>query len=284
MTDAQRSVPYGAAPWRQSSWDARAAGNFVGGGTGAGLIVFTVLAGTSGIAHMVLLLIGLAFVGAGLGSVGLEMGRPWRAMNVFRRPGGSWMSREAIVATLLVIFTLAAAAGYPVDVIAALLALVFVYCQARLLQAAKGIPAWHEKRIVPLLVCTALVEGGAVFWLTALLHGTGGTRLLLGFGALLFARAVLCHNYRQRVQAASRPAASALATTCRLLVIAGTAVPIALMAPTPWLPYTYAMEALACAGLLAWVTGAWLKLAIVTRAGFNRGFALPVLPVRGTRA
>jgi hypothetical protein len=35
--------------------------------------------------------------------------------------------------------------------------------------------------------------------------------------------------------------------------------------------------------LLAALAGAWIKLVIVTRAGFNQGFALARLPVRGAR-
>jgi len=37
------------------------------------------------------------------------------------------------------------------------------------------------------------------------------------------------------------------------------------------------------AGVAALVTGGWLKLALVTRASINQGFALPHLPVRGAR-
>ncbi|HEX5865136.1 MAG TPA: hypothetical protein VF014_12925 [Casimicrobiaceae bacterium] len=39
----------------------------------------------------------------------------------------------------------------------------------------------------------------------------------------------------------------------------------------------------ALAGLLAALAGAWLKLVLVTRAGFNQGFALAHLPVRNAR-
>jgi phenylacetyl-CoA:acceptor oxidoreductase subunit 2 len=35
------------------------------------------------------------------------------------------------------------------------------------------------------------------------------------------------------------------------------------------------------AGLVALVTGWWLKFTLVARAAYNQGFALPVLPVRG---
>jgi phenylacetyl-CoA:acceptor oxidoreductase subunit 2 len=39
----------------------------------------------------------------------------------------------------------------------------------------------------------------------------------------------------------------------------------------------------ALAGLAAVVSGAWVKATLVLRAGFNQGFALPHMPVRGAR-
>ena len=50
---------YGFDPWRQQSWDARAAGNFIGGGAGSGLIVFAAVAQASGTALGGLMLAGL---------------------------------------------------------------------------------------------------------------------------------------------------------------------------------------------------------------------------------
>ncbi len=55
---------------------------------------------------------------------------------------------------------LAAAAGVPDSCGSPrVLALVFVYCQGRMLQAARGIPAWREPLLVPLIVVTGLAEG-----------------------------------------------------------------------------------------------------------------------------
>ncbi len=59
-------MSFGPNPWQQTSWDARAAGNFIGGGAGAGLIVFAALSGAQGPALTGLMLAGLALVGAGL--------------------------------------------------------------------------------------------------------------------------------------------------------------------------------------------------------------------------
>ena len=105
-------MSFGPNPWHQAHWDARAAGNFIGGGVGTGLIVATAAGGATGGALTALLLVALAFVGFGLLCVWLEIGRPLRALNVFINPRTSWMSREAFVGALL----------FPVGAVTALLA------------------------------------------------------------------------------------------------------------------------------------------------------------------
>ena len=282
------SVSYGQNPWQQRNWDWRAAGNFICGGPGSGLIVFAVLSGVqgpaAGAATSALLLGGLALIGLGLTFVWLEIGRPWRAMNVFFNPRTSWMSREAITATLLFPVGLAAAAGvswlmWP----AAALALFFVYCQSRMLMAARGIAAWREPAIVTLIVSSGLTEGGGVFWLTNPWHGRGSAPLLALFGALIVARLFAWLVYRQRLggRAALR-ANQALDRAGRSLQIAGTIVPLALVVAVAVMPADATTTALAAiAGIAALVAGAIVKYTLVTRAGFVQGFALVQRPTRG---
>lgn len=127
----------GPAPARQASWDWRAAGNFIGGGAGGGLVVAAVLSGVPGTALPVLVAIGATLVALGLTCVWLEIGRPLRALHVFFNPRTSWMSREAIAATLLLIAAAGVVAGMRVLVpFAALCALAFVGCQACMLRAS----------------------------------------------------------------------------------------------------------------------------------------------------
>lgn len=280
--------PYGPDPWHQTSWDARAAGNFIGGGMGSGLIVFAVLSGTTGTLLAVLLLAGLALVGFGLFCVSLELGRPLRALNVFRNPRTSWMAREAWTSVLLVPTTLAAAAGVPgLSWLALALALAFVYCQARLLQAAKGIAAWREPMLRPLLVTTGLVEGGGVMLLAALGPVRVPASLVVLFGVLVLARWAFWRLYRRRVGAKLAPrAAAALDQAGRVLLVAGTATPLALVGLLAATGTSGVVAAIAAAlgGLAAAGAGVYLKLVLVTRAGFNQGFSLPHLPVRGVRS
>jgi phenylacetyl-CoA:acceptor oxidoreductase 26-kDa subunit len=288
MTNPSGGHPnYGPEPWHQTNWDARAAGNFIGGGAGSGLIVFSAVSDAGGTALAALILGGLALIGLGLFCVLLELGRPLRALRVFRNPFTSWMGREAWTTTLLFPAGLAAAWGVPgLAWVAAVLALVFLYCQARLLQGAKGIPVWREPLLVPLLVTTGLAEGGGLFFASAPWHRTGTLWLLAVFSALVLVRAVVWLAYRRRLtRMAARGAAIALDRAGRVLELAGTLVPLALIATiiagVVTGPGTHWVAAIA--GLAAALAGAYTKLTLVTRAGFNQGFALAHLPVRGAR-
>jgi phenylacetyl-CoA:acceptor oxidoreductase subunit 2 len=277
--------PYGPDPWHQTSWDARAAGNFVCGGAGAGLIVFTVLAEVPGSYGKWLIVAGLALVGLGLFCVSLELGRPLRALNVIRNPRTSWMAREAWVAGALFPAGVAAAVAVPgATWVAALLALAFVYCQSRLLQGAKGIPAWREPLLIPLVILTGLVEGGGIFVATIPLHHTATLALLTLLGVLVIGRMGVWLAYRRRLAGvAAEGACAALYNAGIVLLVLGTAVPlclIAVMASMVMSAGTLLTLSLVT-GLAATLAGSWLKFVLVTRAGFNQGFALPQLPVRG---
>ena len=280
-------MSFGPAPRQQTNWDWRAAGNFIDGGAGSGLIVFSALSGAQGMVLTGLVLFGLALIGIGLSCVWLEIGRPLRALHVFFNPRTSWMTREAFTAALLFPTGLAVAAGVPASVwTVAALALVFVYCQGRMLGAARGIPAWREPLLVPLLVLTALVEGGGLFFATVALHRGGSARLLGFFGVLVLARVLVWLAYRRRLAATAAPGAlAALDAAGRVLQLAGTLLPLVLIALAAGVTTGAAMaSALASAGgLLAALAGAWSKYALITRAGFTQGFALPHLPVRGVR-
>jgi phenylacetyl-CoA:acceptor oxidoreductase subunit 2 len=223
-------------------------------------------------------------VGAGLFSVSLELGRPLRAPNVIRNPRTSWMAREAWVAGLLFASGLAAAFGVAGAArVAAVLALTFVYCQSRLLQGAKGIPAWREPLLIPVILVTGLVEGGGLFVASIPLHRTATPALLTLFAALVVVRMSIWLVYRRRLAGAAPGARAALDQAGLILLTLGTAVPLCCIAAMVLPVVSVNAIAALCvlAGLAAAGAGAWLKFVLVTRAGFNQGFALPHLPVRG---
>jgi phenylacetyl-CoA:acceptor oxidoreductase 26-kDa subunit len=273
-------VSFGPNPWQQRHWDARAAANFMAGGCGSGLMVFAALAGAPGWVFAV----GAVLVALGLLSVAFEIGRPLRALNVFRHPQRSWMSREAMLAPLLLAAALAAWAGVPgAAALAAALALAFVYCQGRMLRASKGIPAWREPAIVPLLVATALAEGGGLWLLLRGAAGGAAWPLWVLFGLALAARLALWSRWRRRLKAAPR-ALQQVDRAGRVFAV-GTLLPLVLALAALLMPATPLLDTLLppFAGVLALAGGLWFKFTLVTRAAFNQGFSLAQLPVRGVR-
>lgn len=278
-------MSFGPKPWQQLHWDERAAANFMLGGTGAGLLVAWAVSSTVTATWQAYVLAGMACIGLGLGAVWLEIGRKLRAIHVFFHPQTSWMTREAMVAVVLFGFGLAAlASGLRVlGIVAALVALGFVYCQGRILRASKGIPAWREPTVTAFIITTGLAEGGGAFLAGSAL--AGGARLagVAFFALAVVARVLAWSRYRARLEhGAARPALDALGAAGRVLVQLGTIVPLVLVLAGLAFP-DFSTTAGVFAGLAALGAGWYLKFVLVTRAAFNQGFALPKLPVRGSR-
>jgi phenylacetyl-CoA:acceptor oxidoreductase subunit 2 len=138
--------------------------------------------------------------------------------------------------------------------------------------------------MLPLLLATSLAEGAGLFFLALPWHGKGGALIVLLFGVLLLARAAIWIAYRQRL--AGRMAAranSALDRAGRVLLIGGTAVPMALLLAVLAAGGASGVALGSLAGLAAALGGAYVKFTLITRAGFNQGFALQEVPVRGAR-
>ena len=275
---------YGPRPWIQRHWDWRAAANFVFGGTGSGLILAAALVLPLGPARAVSLPLGLALVVLGLTCVWLEIGRPWRALHVFFNPQTSWMTREAFAAILLFVVAVLAffRPGEWMEVLLGASALLFAWCQAMILRASKGIPAWREPRVVPLILATALTEGAALALVLALAYDFTGKLIYGLFAAALLARAVAWTAYCSRVapQLAAKPRAAIESVTPAFLWL-GTLGALALAAAASALPRPYALPLVLVAAVGAIVAGWHAKRTIVTRASQNQGFSLPKLPTRG---
>lgn len=262
----------------QRHWDWRAAGNFMAGGAGAGLLITAVVAGGATLWDRALVAAGLALVGLGLLCVWLEIGRPLRAINVMLHVRRSWMSREALAAAVLFLLGAGLVLGmtwraWPTAIAAG----VFLYCQARIVGEARGIPAWRASLTVPLLVTSGLAEGAGLY---ALAHV--GQALPAGvawaLAVLVAARGALWQGWRGQVSQSAPPAAVRSVDGVLLpWQIAGTGAPLLLIV----LALGSQPLLLALAGLLAAGTGAVFKLHLITRAGHHQGYVLPQLPVRG---
>ncbi|HEY5719492.1 MAG TPA: DmsC/YnfH family molybdoenzyme membrane anchor subunit [Gammaproteobacteria bacterium] len=268
----------------QTNWDWRAAGNFVFGGAGSGLLFVGAL-GVGGLASPALLLPALLLVGLGLSLVWAELGRPLRALNVFFHPHTSWMTREAVVATALFLLGVLALlfASAAMLWLAGLAGFAFLFCQGRILHAAKGIPAWRAPLTPWLIVATGLTEGAALAGILAALglgSGAGAAAVLL---VLLLVRALLWAAYRRRVgDAAAPPATRAVLDGLNLpLQLAGHLVPALLLLAALASPGLQP-AALLLGGLLALAAGWYLKYSLVTRAAQVQGFELGPLFTGGT--
>ena len=276
---------FGPKPWHQSNWDFRAALNFIFGGAGAGLLVVVAFSGLAGDALRAEIVLGLGLIGAGLISVWFEIGRPLRAIHVGFNPFTSWMTRESFAAGAVFALGLSAAwlGSQALAQAAALAALAFAYCQGRMLRAAKGIPAWRVPALAWLIFTTALAEGAGLFVALATLFDTPAKGVLAYFSLALLARGLAWSIYRgSAAKSAVRPALAALDRAGKVLIQFGTIAPLALLLLGLFAP-DIARGAVLLAGVGALATGWQFKFVLITRAAYNQGFALPHLPVRGTR-
>lgn len=281
MTAPARAVER-IAPRRQGNWDWRAAGNFIAGGAGGGLLAnATVLAVWLGIDARLPLAAGLVMIGIGLTCVWFEIGRPWRAMNVFRHFGSSWMTREAYVALFaMCVGAVAIGSGaLPVVMATGLLGLMFIYAQGRILAANKGIPAWRHPRCLSLVVATGLAEGAGLLALAA--WGASWWRYAAALLVLsCLWRLLAWRRYFAALRSDGAPSGTikAFGGIAAMFVWAGNAVPAtfvitAILMAVPLLAVL--------AGILVLAFGWWMKYTLVCRAAFTQGFALPKQPVRG---
>jgi phenylacetyl-CoA:acceptor oxidoreductase subunit 2 len=277
-------MSYGPRPWLQLHWDARAAANFILGGTGAGLTALAAFAPLAERPHQIATLAGLALVAAGLASVWMEIGRKLRAVHVFFNPFTSWMTRESFAALALFAIGLSAVwTGAPLlHALTSLAALGFVYCQGRILRASKGIPSWREPTVTWLVFWTAIAEGAGLLLVFAALAGSDIPSLAAGTLALaVTARALAWSVYRGLVASTLDPRARvALEPAGKQLYQLGTIAPLALLVAGGALD-AIAPAAATLAGIAALASGWRFKFVLVMRASFNQGFTLPRVPVRG---
>ncbi|HJV24857.1 MAG TPA: DmsC/YnfH family molybdoenzyme membrane anchor subunit [Aromatoleum sp.] len=274
-------------PHQQHNWDWRAASNFIAGGAGGGLLAFAAFASLWGVDVRALLVAGMALIGTGLTCVWFEIGKPWRALNVYRHLATSWMTREAAVAPF--VFgsgVLALATGQSLFVLlTGVFGACFVYAQARILAADKGIPAWRHPRCMPLIAATGFAEGASLLAVAApfvIPQVAGQIAVATGVLVLLLARVLLWRNYLAGLRTDGAPEGSlrALSSINGRFLTYGNLLP-AILLLVGVLGAPLAGAALAIAGLAA-VAGGWLfKYTLVRRAAFTQGFALPHLPVRG---
>jgi Fe-S-cluster-containing dehydrogenase component/DMSO reductase anchor subunit len=242
-------------PRHQQHWDWKAAMNFILGGSGASLYA---LAALYDIPYLGLL--GLGMVAFGLLILLFKIGRPFRFLYVLRQPQRSWMSREAWIAALL--FPLGGlhilTGSFLIGLLGALTAIVLLFSQAMILKESKGVPAWRTPHIIALIVVTGLAEGVAIL---SLVHAA--PILLAG---LLCVRGLTWWVYLWSLRRDGAPIRTldVLRQANPWMIGGGVVLPLALIAAnlTP------------VASLAVVISGFWLKFSLVTRAGYQQGFAI----------
>ena len=276
----------------QKFWDFRAIANFSFGGIGTGLAVASVIA-TLGLSLPfgqlgTLLLVAICVVVLGLFGVFLEIGRKARFLYVLRRPQSSWMTREVyalMVFVLGIVWTwwspsmLGAA-------IAGVGALAFLYCQGRILQAAKGIPSWRAPLVPSLILASGLFEGTALLALLAAMFGvTVNTVSAIAVGAFLLGLVSLL-QWRVYVATAEErgiaaPARAVLGEVTPWLHVVGHVVPLVCLA-FAGSQLGPVKELCTIAALAAIAGGVLWKATLIVGASHVQGFAMPQLPGRGS--
>ena len=170
----------------------------------------------------------------------------------------------------------------------ALTAMVFLYCQARILHASKGIPAWRVAMMPSMLMLAGIYEGvGALAMLFAWMPAAMPPTFLLPLAGLLLAvasaavwRAYLGGAAESGIGplaradlAAATPAIHVVAHGVPFLCFAGFMIwPLG----PDWL--------LGVAGAFAVAGGVVWKWVVITRACHEQGFALARWPQRGSGA
>jgi DMSO reductase anchor subunit len=146
---------------------------------------------------LVELAIGAVFVAAGLSASTLHLGQPQRAWRAFSQWRSSWLSREGVasVASFVPVLALAWCLCFDSDeslsrglgALLAALAVVTVFCTARIYTCLKTIPAWHNVYVLPGYLLLGLLGGACWSWLIG--EWTAGGRAQ---PALTVALAVAC--------------------------------------------------------------------------------------------
>ncbi len=273
----------GVLPQLQKNWDWRAAANFIFGGAGTGLFLFAAIATFFTDPVWQVAFAAMALVATGLFFVWLEIGRPFRFANVYLHAKRSWMTREAMAALPFFAFGAASLVSASAIVWAAAAAsgLAFLFCQAKILQAAKGIPAWRQDEIVPLIISTGLTEGLGLFAAFAVISGANNSLLHIvsvALMAFLAVRYIVWRKYRGALGKKGAPTGTFRVLDTGMVKFSAanqifTAAFVAAGLMTPSL--------LAVGGLLAVLTGWSFKYTLIARAAFNQGYEINRMPARG---
>jgi phenylacetyl-CoA:acceptor oxidoreductase subunit 1 len=289
VDDLQSNPDGPLAGQRQTFWDYRAAMNFTLGGMSSGLGVLATLnywlgnLDLKGLISMyamacILMAVGLFFVF-------LEISRKARFMNVLLRPQSSWMTRETYFVAILYPGLVLEHFIQPdwLHAVMGLSFLGFLYSQARILFAGKGIPAWRAPLVPWLLISTGLLEGAGLLILGAMVFGLAevAPTMLTSAGSFAVTTGLLWILYRRTAKAQGIPplARQVIDSISPYLLMLGYALPTLALSNEN---FSGSALAVTLAALAVVGGGVLLKFSLITRACYFQGFALPKVPFRGS--
>jgi len=280
---------------RQTFWDWRAAMNWIFGGIGTGLAITGAAAMAVGAlspaAGPSLFFVSALLVAIGLFCVFLKIGRQMRFWRAATRWQTSWMTRELYASLVFFPAVLASliAPGPVPFAFAAVSGAVFLFCQAKILHRARGIPAWRVSLMPWMLIATALLEGAGALAIVALALGASMRTAAwpsLAAGVIVVltvSNAALWRSYIGSARANGIPPLSrqVLEAFTPTLTAFGHVAPIVL-AILAWIVTPAAVPLLALAGVAAIGGGAAWKYTVIVRAAYMQGFDLRKMPQRGS--
>lgn len=147
-------------------------------GTGYGLLLLLGLASAGGLLPadrwfaLTAFMLSFALITGGLLSSTFHLGHPERAWRAVTQWRSSWLSREGIMALVTYLPAVLFAAGWVLweatggiwaglGVLAALCAVLTIYCTAMIYRSLAAVPAWHHP-LVPLVYLVLALSGGAI--------------------------------------------------------------------------------------------------------------------------
>jgi sulfite dehydrogenase (quinone) subunit SoeC len=170
-------------------------------GAGYGMLFWLGLLNVAGVMPgqvafgVVAVVVALGLATVGLMASTLHLGHPersWRAISQWR---SSWLSREGVVSLVtyvpavgfMVAWGLAgnrAVATEVLGLVAGVLGLLTVFCQAMIYASLKPVRQWHTTYVPVNLLLLGLASGGACLAAVAVFWGVQGARVAAGLGAL----------------------------------------------------------------------------------------------------
>jgi len=272
----------------QTFWDYRAAANFALGGLATGLTIIAwfafVLGELDAITLGVVNMTAAAIMAVGLFFVFLKLGRKLRFLYVLLRPQSSWMTRETYCVAL---FYPAVAAGliwqHPaLYALSAAAAAGFLICQARILHASKGIPAWRAPLVPWMMIFSGLFEGLGlysvfIFPVDSFTLFPGWIPIVAICLALINIGLWLAYQATGKTRGIQPLSLSRIGVLLPLVVGGGLLLPVGLFVLAPFVPVCGLL-----AGILAVAGGVVWKFALVTWICHQQGFALAKVPQRGS--